>query len=253
MIRIAVVFPDLLGTYGDGGNGAILLQRALWRGYDAELLQAESGTALPAADIYCIGGGEDGPQVRAARELIDCGDLVHRVSDGAAVLAVCAGFQIVGMSFPGSDGANHDGVGLLDVVTHKGDGVRAVGELAAEVTEEAHWLLAPFEPPVLSGFENHGGRTALGADVVPLARVAAGVGNGDGSANEGALRDRVIGTYLHGPVLARNPVLADRLLAWALDVEALAPLNDEAAEDLRNERLSLVGQTTTKRRSFRRH
>jgi CobQ-like glutamine amidotransferase family enzyme len=248
VIRIAVVYPDLLGTYGDGGNGLILWRRAQWRGYEAELVQASSGSPLPDADLYCIGGGEDGPQVRAARSLIDEGTLSLRVGEGAAVLAVCAGFQIVGTSFPGADGAQHEGLSLLNVSTEKGEGARAVGELAADIMEEALVALTPFGLPTLSGFENHGGRTSLGDGVVPLARVVSGVGNGDSSSTEGAIAGRVIGTYLHGPVLARNPMLADRLLAWALEVDSLAPLDDTAAEDLRRERLSSLAPTGRRRR-----
>jgi CobQ-like glutamine amidotransferase family enzyme len=100
-LRIAVVYPDLLGTYGDGGNGQILARRAEWRGRAAELLQATSDRPLPDADVYCLGGGEDGPQVRAARTLMDDGTLARRVGEGAVVLAVCAGFQVVGRSFRG--------------------------------------------------------------------------------------------------------------------------------------------------------
>jgi CobQ-like glutamine amidotransferase family enzyme len=232
-LRIVVVYPDLLGTYGDGGNGLILARRAAWRGTEVELVQASSDAALPDAEIYCLGGGEDGPQVRAARSLIDDGTLARRAVDGAVVLAVCAGYQIVGKSFPGADGVPHEGVGLLDIVTAKGDGARAVGEVVADVTGASL--------PPLTGFENHGGRTTLAADTVPLARVTAGIGNGDGSGTEGAVTERVLGTYLHGPVLARNPALADLLLAWALDTEDLAPLDDGAAEALRLERLTAVG------------
>jgi lipid II isoglutaminyl synthase (glutamine-hydrolysing) len=233
-VRIAVVFPDLLGTYGDGGNGLILSRRAEWRGHRAELLQAASDRPLPEADIYCLGGGEDGPQVRAARTLIDDRTLATRVSGGAVVLAVCAGFQVVGRSFPGADGEAHEGVGLLDIETVKGEGPRAVGEVVADVVGLP-------DLPVLTGFENHGGRTSLGPAAVALGKVTAGVGNGDGS--EGAVDGRVVGTYLHGPVLARNPALADRLLGWALgeDPEALPAVEDLAAESLREERLAAVG------------
>jgi CobQ-like glutamine amidotransferase family enzyme len=233
-LRVAVVFPDLLGTYGDGGNGLILSRRAEWRGYEAELLQAVSDRPLPEADIYCLGGGEDGPQVRAARTLIDDGTLAARVSDGAVVLAVCAGFQVVGRSFPGADGEAHEGVGLLDIETVKGTGARAVGEVVADV-------VGLRELPVLTGFENHGGRTTLGPSTVALAKVTGGVGNGDG--NEGAVNGRVVGTYLHGPVLARNPGLADLLLGWALGEGALAlsSVDDLAAESLREERLAAAG------------
>jgi CobQ-like glutamine amidotransferase family enzyme len=243
-LRVAVVFPDLLGTYGDGGNGLILTRRAQWRGHDAELLQAASDRPLPEADIYCLGGGEDGPQVRAARTLADDGTLSRRVADGAVVLAVCAGFQVVGRSFPGADGEPHEGVGLLDIDTAKGTGPRAVGEVVSEAATDRG---AP-ALPTLTGFENHGGRTTLGEGVVPLARVTTGVGNGGGDGTEGALSGRIVGTYLHGPVLARNPALADLLLGWALGVTELGPLDDDAAERLREERLAANGKRRFRRR-----
>jgi len=233
-LRVAVLFPDLLGTYGDGGNGLVLARRAQWRGMDVELLQAVSDAPVPEADIYCLGGGEDGPQVRAARTLIDDGTLAKQVAGGAVVLAVCAGFQVVGRSFPGATGEAHEGVGLLDIETVKGAGPRAVGEVVAEPVGLAGVPELP-ELPALTGFENHGGVTTLGEGTEALGRVTAGVGNGDGS--EGAVQGRVAGTYLHGPVLARNPALADILLSWALGDAALAPLDDAAADSLREERL----------------
>jgi CobQ-like glutamine amidotransferase family enzyme len=241
VLRVAVVFPDLLGTYGDGGNGLILARRAEWRGHRTELLQAVSDRPVPDADLYCLGGGEDGPQVRAARTLIDDGTLAARVEDGAVVLAVCAGFQIVGRSFPGADGAAHEGLGLLDMETVKGQGPRAVGEVVAEPVGLP-------ELAVLTGFENHGGRTTLGPGTVALGQVSHGVGNGDGG--EGAVSGRVVGTYLHGPVLARNPGLADLLLSWALGVEVrtLPALDDGAADSLRTERLEAVRGRRGRRR-----
>jgi CobQ-like glutamine amidotransferase family enzyme len=244
MLRVAVVYPDLLGTYGDGGNGLILARRAEWRGYEVTLLQAASDAPLPEADLYCLGGGEDGPQVRAARSLVSDGTLARRVEQGAVVLAVCAGFQIVGRSFPGADASLHEGLGLLDISTAKGEGPRAVGEVTAESD-----LV-----PTMTGFENHGGRTTLGPGATALATVTSGIGNGDGSGSEGAVHGRVLGTYLHGPVLARNPALADLLLAWALDVApgGLAPLDDAAAVALREERLAAVGGRPTRRRGVRR-
>jgi CobQ-like glutamine amidotransferase family enzyme len=242
-LRIAVVYPDLLGTYGDGGNGVILARRAEWRGHNVTLLQALSDAPLPEADLYCLGGGEDGPQVRAALSLTADGTLARRVSEGAVVLAVCAGYQIVGQSFPGADERVHQGVGLLDITTVKGIGPRAVGEVAADCS---------LVPPI-TGFENHGGRTTLGPSATALAIVTAGIGNGDGSGTEGAVSGRVLGTYLHGPVLARNPALADLLLAWALDVapDALAPLDDVAALSLRQERLGALGGGHRRRPSRR--
>jgi lipid II isoglutaminyl synthase (glutamine-hydrolysing) len=244
-LRIAVVYPDLLGTYGDGGNGLILTRRAQWRGYDATLLQADSDRPLPVADLYCLGGGEDMPQVRAARLLLEDGTLARRVAEGAVVLAVCAGFQIVGRTFPDATGAAHEGVGLLDVETVKGTGPRAVGEVLAEATG-----LDNVDLPVLTGFENHGGVSSLDGEggTVALGRVLAGVGNGGGDGSEGAIRERVVGTYLHGPVLARNPALADALLSWALDGASLTPLDDAAAEGLREERLAALGRRRRRRK-----
>jgi len=232
-LRVVVIYPDLLGTYGDGGNGRVLAARAAWRGIPAELVLAGSDAPLPSgADLYCIGGGEDGPQIQAAEALAD-GALVTAVAGGATVLAVCAGYQIVGTSFPGPDGRRHPGVGLLDVDTVKGTGRRAVGEIVAE----------PYAVPGetvrldrLTGFENHAGVTRLAPSVQPLARVLSGVGDGAGAGTDGARAGRVVGTYLHGPVLARNPTLADLLLALAMG-SVPAPLDDEEERALHGERL----------------
>ncbi len=241
-LAVAVVYPDLLGTYGDGGNGEVLARRAAWRGIAVDLLDAPSGAPLPTADLYCLGGGEDGPQVRAAESLRRDKTLGRAVERGAVVLAVCAGYQIVGASFE-ADGIRREGLGLLDVTTVKAPAPRAVGELLADPLDAAL--------PPLTGFENHGGCTALGPKAEPLARVRFGVGNGpvgDGAARtEGAIGGRVYGTYLHGPVLARNPALADRLLALALGEAALSPLDDAEVVALRSERLVAAGRAGRRR------
>ncbi|HUI03468.1 MAG TPA: MurT ligase domain-containing protein [Acidimicrobiales bacterium] len=241
-LRVVVVHPDLLGTYGDGGNGQVLAGRAAWRDIDVELVHAPSDAALPSgADVYCLGGGEDGPQVQSAERLRD-GALARAVDAGAVVLAVCAGFQVLGTSFPGPDGRPHPGVGLLDVESAKGTGRRAVGELAADPFPLGGDGAAPDEAAleILTGFENHGAVTRLGPGARPLARVVRGVGNGSGGRLEGARVGRVIGTYMHGPALARNPALADLLLAWATG-RAMPPLEDAEEDALRAERLAAVG------------
>jgi CobQ-like glutamine amidotransferase family enzyme len=251
---IVVVYPELLGTYGDGGNGAVLARRAQWRGIPAELVAAGADRPLPSADLYCLGGGEDGPEVRAAQLLREEGSLEQAVDRGAVVLAVCAGFQIVGRSFPDAEGRVHAGLGLLDVETVRGVGPRAVGEVVARPDG-----LAPpagtegAALPLLSGFENHAGVTTLGASARPVAQVVRGRGNGDGQ-HEGAWSGRVLGSYLHGPILARNPALADLLLGWATGApEPLAPLDDEAEEALRSERLAAVlGTARSRWRGLRR-
>ena len=157
------------------------------------------------------------------------------------VLGVCAGFQLLGRSFPDRTGRPVGGLGLLDVTTAKGTGPRAVGELAAVPLGSGPSPAGPGGPrlPELTGFENHGGVTTLGTDAAPLARVTAGVGNGDGSGTEGVWSGRIVGTYLHGPVLARNPALADLLLGWATGAVP-EPLDDTEETGLRTERLSAV-------------
>ena len=248
VLTVCVVHPDLLGTYGDGGNGVILTRRAAWRGIDAALVQAPSDRPLPEADIYTIGGGEDGPQVRAATTLADDGTLARRVAEGAVVLGVCAGFQLIGHTFPDASGRSQQGLGLLDVTTRKGTGARAVGELVATPTVDAPRTAAGDPLPRLTGFENHGGVSVVGPGARPLASVERGVGNGGGDGTEGAWSGRVLGTYLHGPVLARNTALADLLLGWALAPEGspdgtaavLSSLEDDEELALRAERLEAV-------------
>ena len=204
------------------------------------------------ADLYCLGGGEDGPQVQSAERLRD-GTLARAVARGAVVLAVCAGYQILGNSFVGPDGEVHAGVGLLDVDSRKGTGRRAVGELAAEPlggglgsnsADDGHGDGAGLETlQTLTGFENHGAVTRLGAGARPFARVLTGVGNGNEAHDEGARAGRVIGTYLHGPALARNPSLADLLLTWATGAP-VRPLDDAEEGALRAERLAAPGRGT---------
>jgi len=192
--------------------------------------------------IYMLGGGEDLPQSLAARQLGRPGPLHRAVDGGAAVLAVCAGLQIVGTSFVGPDGVETDGLGLVDARTVRGRGPRAVGELVVEPSFSTGL-------PTLSGYENHGGVTALGPGTHPLGKVRSGVGNGaapdsetrgaEGQAVDGFLAGRVVGTYLHGPALARNPALADFLLTSV--VGELEALDDTESELLRHERLALAG------------
>jgi len=234
-VRIALLFPELLGTYGDGGNAVVLAKRLSWRGIPAEIVTVAAGSTVPdSCDLYLLGGGEDGPQVAAANELGLDGPLHRAVAGGAVLFAVCAGMQITGRAFLGADGQPQQGLGLLDCVTRRTSEPRAVGELVVE--PDPLWGLER-----LTGFENHGGRTKPGATAQVLGRVTAGVGNGsvsvdaDGQASEGILAHVgdgwVLGTYLHGPALARNPSLADLLLRWTTDAE-LAPLpevDDEAA------------------------
>jgi CobQ-like glutamine amidotransferase family enzyme len=235
-VRIALVYPDLLGTYGDSGNAVILAQRLRWRSHDASVHTVHAGETVPeSCDLYVVGGGEDLPQALAARQMGRPGPLHRAVEAGAAVFAVCAGLQILGTSFVGPDGVEADGLGLVDCRTVRGGGRRAVGELVVE-PDPASGL------PLLTGYENHGGRTLLGPGGRGAGLVRTGIGNGDGAggtrSTDGVWAGRVWGTYLHGPALARNPALADLLLGWV--VGELAPLDDAEADALRAERLAVA-------------
>ena len=229
-VAIAVLYPELLGTYGDGGNATVLARRLEWRGIDAVVVEVAAGEPTPrSCDIYLMGGGEDGPQTLAARELLASRDLHRAVDDGAAVLAVCAGFQVLGSTFVGPDGAAHEGLGLLDVSTTRGEGGRRVGEIVVDPDPDLGL-------PELTGYENHACITTLGPDARALGKVAVGFGNDSGDGTEGAVAGRIVGTYLHGPVLARNPALADHILASVLG--PLDPLEDPDIDGLREERLA---------------
>jgi lipid II isoglutaminyl synthase (glutamine-hydrolysing) len=228
-VRIALVFPSLLGTYGDGGNASVLAQRLRWRGIDAETIDVAIDDALPAeADVYVLGGGEDTAQTLAVSRLGD-GTLARVAGAGRPVFAVCAGFQILGATFLDGRGNVHPGLGLIDAATDRLPGSRAVGELLGNP-------LAPGLTEPLTGYENHGGRTTLGPGARPLADVRAGVGNGTGV--DGAVQGSVVATYLHGPALARNPALADWLLEKV--VGPLDPIDDSEERELRRERLAAV-------------
>lgn len=226
MLTICHVYPELLGTYGDGGNVEVLRHRMARRGLGAEVIDVHQGDALPrTAGLLVVGGGEDDAQRRVAPLI---GELLSpAIADGAVVLAVCAGMQLLGHTVQGSDGNVVEGAGILDVTTARSSR-RAVGEVIASSTG------LPLGR--LTGFVNHGGATTLGSNARPLARVRRGPANHPLNRDEGAVQDRVIGTYLHGPVLARNPELADHLLHLATG-EELEPLPDVEVAALRRERL----------------
>jgi lipid II isoglutaminyl synthase (glutamine-hydrolysing) len=232
-VEIVLVFQSLLGIYGDRGNAQVLLKRLSWRGFDPVLTIVEPGDPLPdTGKVYLLGGGEDAAQVSAVRALQADGGLQRAVNRGAAVFAVCAGYQIIGRSFTvGADDDVIEGLDLLDVTTTRGP-VRAVGEILSR------WEDRDGDEQWLTGFENHGGYTRLGQQARPLARVEIGIGNCD-DGTEGAVAGTVIGTYPHGPVLARNPALADHVLELALD-RKLAPLIRPEIDELRRQRLHAV-------------
>ena len=237
-VRIAVLFPEALGTYGDNGNGLALSHRARARGLTADLVQVTPGEPIPlSCDVYLLGGSEDGPQEFVAG-LLEHSHLEDAVDRGAAIFGVCSGMQLLGREFPGRNGMRQ-GLGLLPCVTvepQEGQ-PRTVGEAVVQpVGLEGVGQIV--------GFENHRLTTVLDPDAIPLGRCVRGYGN-DRSAvashrMDGVVQDRVVGTYLHGPVLALNPALADAVLGLVLgslpDVDD--PRFDAKVESARRRRLN---------------
>lgn len=210
-LRLGHLYPSLMNVYGDRGNIICLQRRCRLRGIDLSVTALGLGDEIDpgAYDILFMGGAQDREQRLVADDLRQSkGDrLREAVEAGAVFLAVCGGYQLAGRFYRGADGAELAGAGVFDLFTvHPGPKAkRLIGNLVAE-----------WEEGSLAGFENHGGRTYLGAGCEPLARVVRGFGNDGKSGFEGARFKNAFGTYLHGPVLPKNPALADKLVALAL-------------------------------------
>ena len=225
-LRVCSLYPELMNIYADRGNIAVLRARCEWRGLGFEHSSVSLGEPLDpdAGDLYYMGGGQDRDQIAVAHDMAETKrDALHAVADrGGVVLAVCGGYQLLGHSYELA-GQTLPGVGLVDLSTVREAGPRLIGNCAIEADLGGG-------PRVIAGFENHGGRTYLGAGEKPLGRVLAGHGNNGRDGFEGVRRDNVIGTYLHGPLLPKNIWLADRLIELALDLE-LEALDDDQLED----------------------
>lgn len=236
-VGIAVLLPDLLDTYSDAGNAIVLERRLAWRGVAAEVVTVTARDEPPlGCDVYLLGGGEDTAQRAAARWLERRPALTTTLAERAVTLAVCAGLQLLGRSSAGPEGLQRPGLGLLDLTTRPG---------AARVVGDAVGLAELPGVGRLVGFHNHRGVSTLGRGARPLARVEHGPGNRPGDTAEGALTGDadgpgIVATYLHGPVLARNPALADHLLARVLGhpLPALDPDRLPEVEALRRDRLA---------------
>lgn len=222
------LYPDLLNLYGDRGNLMTLVQRARWRQLEVRIEERRLGDPVTpgAHDLYFIGGGEDRQQRLAADDLrtVKGAALREAASAGVVVLAVCGGYQLLGDYYRPSEGDDLPGLGLLDLVTvHPGPAARRlIGNI---VIHSPH-----LDGAALVGFENHGGRTRLGPRAAPLGHVVAGFGNNGEDRTEGAVEGTVYGTYLHGPLLPKNPQFADHLIVTALrrrhGAVRLPPLDD---------------------------
>jgi len=222
------LYPDYLNIYADRGNIAVLARRAALRGHELDVAAVSVGDELrPGAhDLLYVGGGQDREQALIAPDLASKGAaLLESAAEGAAVLAVCGGYQLLGRGYRDRQGAGLPGVGLFAHETVAGER-RMIGDVLLECE------LVPGERRTLAGFENHAGRTRLDPNAEPLGRVVAGFGNDGESGSEGCRVGRAVGTYLHGPLLPRNPWLADWLLAQAIahasggEAPELEPLPD---------------------------
>jgi CobQ-like glutamine amidotransferase family enzyme len=231
-IVVGHLYPDYLNIYADRGNIAVLTRRASWRGHELDVRPVSVGEPVHPGehDLLYIGGGQDREQALVAQDLLAKADGVREsVAGGAAVLAVCGGYQLLGRTYRDVKGAELPGIGLFPFDTVAGD-TRMIGDVLLECE------LEPGIRRTLAGFENHAGRTRLDPGAQPLGRVMAGFGNDGESGWEGCRVERAIGTYLHGPLLPRNPWLADWLLAQALahrlgNPPELAPLADELEDE----------------------
>lgn len=221
-VTIAHLYPDDMNTYGDSGNLLALRQRLQWRGYHVDVVEVHSGMAfnLNQADLVLGGGGQDAGQMRIGADLrTRSGPLTAAARDGLPMLLVCGLYQLFGDGFVTATGQEIDGIGVFSAIT-RGSSTRLIGNIE---------LASPFGR--LVGFENHSGQTTLLADQQPLGHVVRGWGNNDHTTLEGAVTHNVIGTYLHGPILPKNPMLTDHLIRCALQrrniTQELAPLDDQ--------------------------
>ena len=228
-IRVGHLYPDYLNIYADRGNIAVLARRDAWRGHELDVAPVSVGDPVRPGehDLLYVGGGQDREQALIAPDLAAKGEqLREAVAGGAALLAVCGGYQLLGRFYLDTNGERQPGVGLFGLETAAGER-RMIGDVLLECE------LEPGRRRTVAGFENHAGRTRLDPDATPLGRVVAGFGNDGESGYEGCRLGRALGTYLHGPLLPRNAWLADWLLAQALahatggEAPAFDPLDDD--------------------------
>ena len=222
-LRVCALYPDLMNIYADRGNLLLLERRCAWRGIGFTVTAAGLGDAVDpgAHDLFYLGGGQDRDQRLCAYDLVETKrDALHAAAgEGKIVLGVCGGYQLLGHSYELGD-EEIPGIGLVDLRTVRAEtGDRLIGNVAIEVELDGG-------ARVLAGFENHGGRTELGAEASALGRVLRGHGNDGRSGYEGVRSGSVIGTYLHGPLLPKNAWFADWLIARGAGVDALEPLDD---------------------------
>ncbi len=239
-LRVCHLYPEHLNIYADRGNIAVLRARTQWRGIGFRVDGCGPGDDLPDADLYYVGGGQDRDQLLIADDMRARTDgLRAAVDDGAWLLAVCGGYQMLGHYYRGHRGDEMRGTSLVDLVTEAGQ-TRTIGNITIDCE------LRPGEPMTVVGFENHAGRTQLGDGLRPLGRVLHGHGNNGRDGGEGVRAGRIVGTYVHGPLLPKNPALADFLIAAALErrhgTVALEPLDDRLEHSAHDVAVAIAGR-----------
>jgi lipid II isoglutaminyl synthase (glutamine-hydrolysing) len=226
-LRLLALYPDQMNIYADRGNILFLQRRCEWRGIGFTYAAAGPGDGLDpgAHDLLYLGGGQDRDQRAVAADMVASkhAALGAAVDDGAVMLAVCGGYQLLGHSYQLGE-EKLLGLGLADLDTVREPGERLIGNVAIEADLGSG-------PQTIAGFENHGGRTYLGEGATPLGRVLKGCGNNGVDGLEGVRRDNLIGTYLHGPLLPKNAWLADHLIGLALARRYGAPPQLEPLDD----------------------
>ncbi len=227
-LRVGWLYPDLMNIYGDRGNILTLLKRAEWHGLEPKLVELGRGATgdMDDVDIFFFGGGQDREQALIYDDLKEFKQepLQKAVANGAQILAVCGGYQLLGHYYQTADGERYDGIGLIDVRTEAGK-KRYIGDIVIQMNIEG------LIPATLVGFENHSGRTFLGPDAKPLGKILHGKGNNGSDRTEGCIQNGVIGTYMHGSLLPKNPHFADHLIGNAIRRRgdgALSHLDDSA-------------------------
>lgn len=235
MISIAIIYPEILGTYGDRGNALALAYRLKERGIENQIVEVMAGDAIPSScDIYMMGGGEDNAQTLATSLLLEQKKTIDEIANKSLLLAVCAGFQILGKQFPIAEGKLFNGLDIIDVTTIAGS-PRIIGEVKSKCSIEGIGEL--------TGFENHGGRTILGANAKPLGYVSSGMGNGIELTSQkfidGYFSNNIYATYMHGPLFARNPKFCDYLISKITGIETLSEIENDLAIDLHKERIAI--------------
>jgi CobQ-like glutamine amidotransferase family enzyme len=218
-LRLCYLYPDLMNIYGDRGNVITIVNRCRWRGIAVKVSELSAGATIEASeyDLYFFGGGQDREQITVAEDLRErkARGLRNAVQQGAALLSICGGYQLLCRYYQPFDAPKLDGIGIFDAWTEASN-LRMIGNLAITLSDSVASEIGDV-PKTVVGFENHSGKTHLGKDAKPLGQVDTGFGNNSHDKTEGVVYKHAIGCYMHGSLLPKNPHIADLVIRWALE------------------------------------